>query len=470
MATNKLEYDITSKNDGFKKAMKENLESVKTLDKAFEGVNKKISGGGGLTESIAKGIGIERIAERAFDKIMEFGKGVIEASLNYEKFSARLSTLLNGNKEEAEVLHQQLVELSSVSGIKLGDIEEASIQLNIFGVSAGEITESLKHLGEISIATGIDLKTLSEQYGRIVETGNLTNRTLRSFQKEGVNLQAQLQKDLHLSAEAFDKLLKKGQITAEEVNKALTEMTTAGGQFAGQMEAQLATTGGKIAHLGVAWEELKINIGRSQTGLLGSTLSFVNSLVDSLNRGEKAMSLISESFKKYGAQDFNFYEKYIVSPLSKIGMMFGMHPVKGGYAEEQEYASSMEKQFYNPEGGKGETLKNISSLSNIIANLYQDKTLSDKERQRSVSILQGIIDEDKSLLKLISEKKPDKKEGAGAPSEKETTRESITINIDKLVETIELHTTNLKESAGEIKNIIAEVLQEAVYSTKYAGH
>jgi hypothetical protein len=55
------------------------------------------------------------------------------------------------------------------------------------------------------------------------------------------------------------------------------------------------------------------------------------------------------------------------------------------------------------------------------------------------------------------------------PSKKETVRENITINITKLVETIELRTTTLKEGTDDIKKIVAQSLQEAVYGVKYAG-
>lgn len=56
------------------------------------------------------------------------------------------------------------------------------------------------------------------------------------------------------------------------------------------------------------------------------------------------------------------------------------------------------------------------------------------------------------------------------PSESEKTRESITLNITKLVETLEINTTNLSESKTEIKAAIAEYLQEAVNSVRYVNH
>lgn len=64
-----------------------------------------------------------------------------------------------------------------------------------------------------------------------------------------------------------------------------------------------------------------------------------------------------------------------------------------------------------------------------------------------------------------------KKTNVGIPStpdKKEIAKEAITINITKLVESLNLHTVTLKEGAQEIKEIIGTAIQEAVYGVRYA--
>ena len=55
------------------------------------------------------------------------------------------------------------------------------------------------------------------------------------------------------------------------------------------------------------------------------------------------------------------------------------------------------------------------------------------------------------------------------PSKTETTRESITLNIGKLVETLEVNTTNMTEGANDVKKLVAQALQEAIYSVRYTN-
>ena len=58
--------------------------------------------------------------------------------------------------------------------------------------------------------------------------------------------------------------------------------------------------------------------------------------------------------------------------------------------------------------------------------------------------------------------------GAPAPpSAVETHNEHIVININKMIESFDLHTINLKEGAVEIKKIVVDLLQESVSSVKY---
>lgn len=462
-----LEYITRLNNSDFKKGMKENKEATESLDKAVGSLKQKMEHGG-LAGEFAKGLGIERIAEKGLEMIKDFGKEVLEATANYEKFSARLSTLLNGNKEEAEVLHKQLVEISSASGIKLSDLEESTIQLNIFGVAAGRTKEVLEQFGNISIATGIDVKTLSEQYGRVVEAGALTSKTLRVFQKEGVNLQAQLQKDLGVSADGFKKLLDAGRITTEQVNKAFEEMTTGSGQFAGQMEAAGNTINGQLNKLAANWEELKINLGKSQHGIIAGTISMFSSMVSNANETVEAFDRVSTALEKAGKK-LSFWQNL------RAGLGFGgqtqvlsswdtaLQSFKSGTLEEQRDSyASLHTVLAAQERGMAELLKDK------IKNADKIDTLD-----KAIAITKGKIEEVAGKL-ATSAKKTDEKKEKLVPekpiSDKETARENITINIAKMVESLYITPANLKESSAEIKKLVADIFAEAVNSVKYVRH
>lgn len=466
-----LKYKATLDTSNFKKGMEESMNQTKKLEDSL----------GGLSKKIAEGVSIERLAEKAFDSILEFGKGVIEATANYEKFSARLSTLLGGNKDEAEALHTQLVELSSTSGIKLSDLEESTIQLNLFGVAAGKTKELLERFGNISVATGIDTKTLSEQYGRIVEGGSLTSRTLRIFQKEGINLQAELQRQLGLSTEAFDKLLKKGKITAEEVDKAFEDMTTGSGKFAGQIDEYGKTINGQLNKLSTGWEELKINIGKSQTGILSSTLGFFDKMLGYANDYLESKNNINNIFKNAGLGGANEQEVGAQGRIEQI--------IKSATSDKDSFGNNLSKQ--NQQMNIADAAKSFHTLYkediDIISHRLNPgkymETLADKiegkrlerlgegkstsDLQREALQFKGAFDKLNTSYN-INQKPGDKTNlsTVSTPEEKEKVKENITINIGKLVERLELHTVTLKEGTDEIQRIIADAIQQAVYGIK----
>jgi hypothetical protein len=434
-----LKFKATLDNSSFKKGMAENVDATKRLDSAFDG----------LTSKIAAGFGIERLAEKGLSMISEFGKSVFEATANYEKFSARLSILLGGNKEEAGALYEQFVKFSSLSGIKLADVENAGTQLINFGLAPGKVTSSLEMLGEMSVKSGQDLDTLAKQYGFAIEKGALNARQLRQWQKEGIDVPGQIRKDLNMSAEAFAAYSKKHEITATQLTTALTELANSTG-YKGQLAALAETTTGQLNKISTQWEELLVNVGKSTTGIVHAILSIADKVLGALGKDVEAKNFISDAGIKQGLLgDPETIAKALVIE-SKL------HEITEGENADKKIAVAI-RGFE----------KLISDINKAEQGKMAQSDVNSAEITKSLyvqAIKQLKINQD---LNKAPGTTSERKDAAITPiSEKEKVRENITFNITKLVETLSIHSVNLKEGADEIKKIVSDTLQTVVYGVK----
>lgn len=467
-----LNYTISLK-DLFNKNFKRIEDSVGSLDGKMGKLNNTAS-------KLSSGLA----AYFSISAIKDFGSAVIDSLKNYEYFSASLRTLLHGDANAATLLNNQLVQLAKTSPFSLVDVQDSSKKLLAYGFAAKDVVETMTMLGDISSATGNQIGDVAYLYGTLRTQGVAMTKDLREFTNRGINLIPLLAKQFKIAEKDVYSFASEGKIGFKDIEKAFQSMTSSGGDFFNMMNEQSKTVGGRLSNMGDAWEQLKIKIGKSQEGIIASTVNMISSMINSLNRGMDAMNMIHNSFEQFGAKDFSMWEKYVVSPLSKAGMLFGMSPVKGGYAEAQQYSASLKDAYVDPSSESlSQAIKSQASLSNIIANMYRD-TEARKDMtsfNRTVAILKGSLAEvQKNIAALKSPGFTEKAVNAESidslgsdtkklsKSKSDTTEisgsrpQNIYITIQKQVENLTIATTNLKEGVTKAVDVLKQGLAESV--------
>jgi hypothetical protein len=191
---------------------------------------------------------------------------------------------------------------------------------------------------------------------------------------------------------------------------------------------------------------------------------------------------ISASFNKYGAKDYSGMEKF--NKMIGMGAIGKGDYFTGGSSGDLRYQDAINKQFVDPaSGGISEAMKSQLSLSNIITNMYQDKEARKDMTSfnRTIAILKGSLDEVKSKIAVFKgqgmnsmnknsldengEPLTGKTDGATQSGGMEIVGarpQSINISINKLIETQNINTTNLKEGSSTIREEVSKALLEAV--------
>ena len=462
MASNNLEYTLRLK-DLFSKTMQGAANQVKRLDGKMSKLKESFSGLKGIIAGVA---------------IAGFAKSVFDALDNAQKFHASIKTMLLGNEGAAKALERQLVNLAKTTPFQLTEVQQATKQLLAYGFKAGDVVQTMRTLGDVSSGIGAPLGDIAYLYGTLKTSGRVTLMDLRQFAGRGIPIYETLAKRLKTTTNEINNMVSAGKIGFKDIEGAFKDMTSQGGQFFNLMADQSKTVGGQLSNLGDNWEQLKVRIGESQTGIIASTTNWLNNLLDSVNRGIDAMNLLDKAFNGTESSQYSFYQKYIGRAGDKFNMLFGGKAMSGGYEDMRQYADAMKKNLGDTSKDKLSAATNNERISNIIRNIFADASMGDIEKNRRVAILQEIrkqnlesmglfgMKENKSLLGgestgLEGSKSTSKSLGTGTEVTGQRPQ-ALTINITKLVESLNVNSTNITEGTAKIKELVSKALIEAV--------
>ena len=104
---------------------------------------------------------------------------------------------------------------------------------------------------------------------------------MNRFTENGVGIMAALADQLDVTTQELFKMVSAGEVTFDDVDAALTAMTSTGGQFEGMMERISQTTAGKFS---TALDNVKL----AAADLVETLLPAVNSFLDLVTKGAKA--------------------------------------------------------------------------------------------------------------------------------------------------------------------------------------
>jgi hypothetical protein len=459
-----VEYELSLK-DLFTSKINKSIASTEKLNNSVSKIQSTL---GNVAGAFGIGLGVQGL--------VSFGKEIVDSLSNYEYFSASLRTLMKGDEGAAKALQGQLISLAAKTPFSLVEIQDATKQLLAYGFAGGEVTKNISMLGDVASGLKIPFQDIAYLYGTLKVQGRAFQRDILQFTQRGIPIVEELAKQFHVSKSEISQMVTAGKIGFPEVEKAFQSMTKEGGTFFNMMDAQSKTVGGQISNLGDNWEQLKVNIGKSQTGIIHSTVDFMNSMVASINRGIVAMDLLTESFKKTGTQDFSFYQKYVTpimlkSPRLLPGGSFlpEIKNPEGGFKDLQQYAASMKDNFVDKNKSIGESLNSNKKLWGIINGMYKEDGV---KNERYISVLKNLIDKNTDNISLFGKKgevsEPTEaktkasKPGTSLDAVEARGHQNFNIEIKSLVEHLEFHTTNLKESTSIAKEETIKTLVAAL--------
>jgi len=203
----------------------------------------KLQGFGKSLSSIGKKMSMFVTAPLAI-----LGGIALKTAADFEKQQVAFETML-GSAEKAKVLLKDIIDFSAKTPFKLPGLQDAAARLLGFGIEGEKVVNTLNMLGNAAQGDQTRLDRLTLAFGKLRAKGKATLEELNMFLEAGVPILDELSSMYNVTTQEMFEMISKGKIGFEDVNKALTNLTTGTGMYAGMLEKQSQTLSGLFSTL-----------------------------------------------------------------------------------------------------------------------------------------------------------------------------------------------------------------------------
>ena len=244
----------------------------------------------------------------------------VKYNAELESYTANLTTLLGGNKKQAEELLNTLKETAKTTPYETSHLVKATQTMMSFGISAKDSQKYLSQIGDISMGNAEKLSGLTLAFSQVQSAGKLTGQDLLQMINQGFNPLNIISKETGESMASLKERMSEGGVSAQEVAHAFEIATSEGGLFYQGMEKGAQTTEGKISTLKDSFKE-------ATGSLTESLLPALTSIVQALTKVADWFANLSENGKTVVLIIGGIVAS--IGPLIKIGM--GIHKLYTGF-------------------------------------------------------------------------------------------------------------------------------------------
>lgn len=266
------------------------LQQVPTVGEKASSSLRSLKGMvGDLGFALVGGLGLEQLTQRVFTTRSQF-----------QQLEVSFGTML-GDAGKAKTLMDQLIDTAAKTPFDMMSITSGAKQLLAYGTAANEVNDILTRLGDISAGLNIPLGDLVYLYGTTMTQGRMYTQDLRQFMGRGIPMAEELAKQFGVSKDEVGSLVTQGKVGAEQVKKAIFDMTAEGGKFGGLMEKQSHTLQGQWSNLGDTVDQMINEIGKSSEGAFNSALSFLSAIIENWKTVGKVIGTVVAAVGAYKA-------------------------------------------------------------------------------------------------------------------------------------------------------------------------
>lgn len=210
-------------------------------------------------------------------------KAVVEAASNTENSITQFTTMLGGSEAAARTLVTQLQILGAQTPFEFKDLADATKVLLGFGAATqNNIVPTLRMLGDLAQGDAERLQGISRIYGKIMASGRMQGDQFNQFIDNQVPIAQGLAKVWGVDvAQAMARIRSGAGVTAMDVQKAMQQMTGAGGMFEGGMIRASQTFSGVMSTLKDSLTMSAAAIGEKLLPMLKNAALFVTRVVNS---------------------------------------------------------------------------------------------------------------------------------------------------------------------------------------------
>lgn len=173
---------------------------------------------------------------------------LIGSNEEMEQYQTSFEVML-GSAEKAKKMITDIQDFAAKTPLTKSQSVEIGTLLMNYGVGEDQLLDTMRQLGDLAGGNAEKMNRIALAYGQMLAKGKVTGEELRQMTEAGVPLQNALAESIGVTGEEFSKRVSAGKVGIEDLNKAIEELTTGDGKFAGMMEKQSRTMKGMISTL-----------------------------------------------------------------------------------------------------------------------------------------------------------------------------------------------------------------------------
>lgn len=203
---------------------------------------------------------------------------LIGSNAEMEQYTTSLEVML-GSAEKASAMIAEMREFAAKTPLTLDNVISGGSLLMSYGVDESNLIDTMTKLGDLAGGNAEKMDRITLAYGQMLAKGKVTGEELRQMTEAGVPLQTALAESIGVTGEEFSKMVSAGKVGIDDLNKAITGLTTGNGKFAGMMEKQSQTMHGMLSTLLDNLSEFMRKMGEGAFGEVKSALQEASDLL-----------------------------------------------------------------------------------------------------------------------------------------------------------------------------------------------
>lgn len=244
--------EATAQLNRMEKQLEDTTQETDDLGDEVESTSKKaLSFGDVLKANVVSDLVVDGLRTMA-SAVADLGKEFLSTGLEYNKQMESYTTdfeIMLGSAAAAAETVESLKEMGASTPFEMSDLAAATKTLLAFNVKASDSEAILTQLGDISLGNVQKLESLTRAYGKMNASQKVSLEDINMMIDAGFNpLLLVADKTGQTMQEVYARI-SKGGVAFSEIQEAIKQATSEGGQFYKGMEKASKTTDGLISTL-----------------------------------------------------------------------------------------------------------------------------------------------------------------------------------------------------------------------------
>ena len=273
--------------------------TVKKLKDEYSAFNqeseKTVQSSEGFSLSLKKVLGVIG----GVTALKQLASEIIRVRGEFQSMDTAIETMVG--KDMANRLIPQIKELAKISPLTVSDMVGAEKMMLGFNIQAEDTIRYLQALSDISMGDSVKFKSLTLAFSQMSAAGKLMGQDLNQMINAGFNPLQIISEKTGKSIATLKDEMSKGAVSAEIVQQAFIDATSAGGKFYNMSSNASKTINGQISMMEDAWDAALNDIGKASEGIIMGGIQATTSLIQNYETVGKVLVGLIATYGVYKA-------------------------------------------------------------------------------------------------------------------------------------------------------------------------